>query len=193
VKHRSLFWFQRVAWACIFTLTLWVVNAWAGDGFEFTRETYDLIMKWVNFLILAALIIKYARRPIANFLDNQKRAVATSISHLESQKQAAQEKLAEYQRQLTASQERLEEIQKRIVAEGEERKAQLIADAENDSRIMLDVTQLRIDHMLRETHSRIISELVDAAAQMALTQLPGLVTAEDQERMINMWLQAAQS
>jgi F-type H+-transporting ATPase subunit b len=193
VKNTSLLWLQRTAWACLLTLTLCVVNAWAGDGFEFTRETYDVLMKWVNFIILAVLIIKYASRPIASFLDDKKSEVATAISRLESQKLAAQEKLGEYQRQLTASRERLEEIQNRIIAEGEERKAQLIAAAENDSRVMLKVTQVRIEHMLRETHTRITSELVDAATQIALTQLPGLITAEDQERMIHQWLQAAQS
>ena len=87
-------------------LTLCVANAWAGDGFEFTRETYDVLMKWVNFIILAVLIIKFASRPIANFLDDRKSEVATTISRLESQKQAAKEKLGEYQRQLTASRER---------------------------------------------------------------------------------------
>ena len=193
MKYISLLWLQRVALACSLILTIWVANAWAGDGFEFTRETYDLIMKWVNFIILAVVIIKYASRPIANFLDDRKNEVATVISRLESKKQAAKEKLAEYQRRLTASKNRLEEIQNRIVAEGEARKAQLIAEAENDSRIMIDATRVRIDHMFRETQSRIASELVDAAAQIALTQLPSLITADDHERMIHNWLEAAQS
>jgi F-type H+-transporting ATPase subunit b len=174
------------------TLTLGVANAWAGNEFEFTRETYDLMMRWANFIILAVLIIKYARRPIANFLMEKKGEVAAAIERLETQKQATKEKLMECQRQLSASQDRLKEIQNLIVAEGETYKAQLIADARNDSRIMMATAQLRIDHMIRETHARIKSELIDTAAEIAMTKLPGMLTAEDHERLIRKWIAAAQ-
>ena len=182
-------------WAGLAALIIsccWVANAWAADGFEFTRETYDLMMKWVNFIILAALIIKYARRPIANFLKEKKDEVAAAIKKLEAQKKSMQEKLQENQRQLTASEDRLVSIKNKIVAEGENRKAQIIADAHNESRIMLQTAQFRIDHQIREMHSRLKSELIDSATQMALTKLPGIITDADHERLVHQWMEAVQ-
>ncbi len=174
-------------------LTCWVANAWAADNFEFNRQTYDLMMRWLNFIILAALIIKYARRPIANFLTEKRDEVTIAIERLEAQKRAAKEKLLECRKKLAVSEERLVQIENKIVAEGEARKAQLIADAQNDSRIMMETARLRIAHQIRETHARIKSELIDTAAQTAIAKLPGLLTAEDQERLIRKWMEAAQN
>jgi F-type H+-transporting ATPase subunit b len=172
-------------------LTFWVTCAWAAD-FEFTRETYDLMMRWVNFIILAALIIKYARRPIANFLKEKKDDVAKAIEKLERQKQAAKDQLLVYQKQLTASENQLAQIKQKIIAEGEARKAELIAGAQNDSRVMMETAQLRIDHMIRETHGQIKSELIDSAAEIALTKLSAMITTEDHDSLIHQWMDAVQ-
>ena len=179
--------------AVLLILSCWVANAWAAAGFEFTREIYDLIMRWVNFIILAALIIKYGRRPIANFLQEQKEGVATNIQKFETQKQAIQEKLQQSQKQLTASEERLELIKNRIIAEGEKRKEQLIADAHKESRMMIEMAKLRIAHQLREVHTHLKTELIDTAAQMAIAKLPDMLTAADQDRLVHQWVDAVQS
>lgn len=193
MKSKSMTSALWVGTAVFLILSCWVANAWAAEGFEFTRETYDLIMRWVNFIILAALIIKYARRPIANFLKEQKDEVAANLQKLESRKQAAQEKLHQSQKQLTASEERLALIKSRIIAEGEKRKARLIADAQKEGRMMIETAQLRIEHQIRQVHANLKSELIDAATQMAFTKLPGLLTAADQDRLVHQWVNAVQS
>lgn len=181
---------KRILPALWMVLTLWAVNAWAADGFEFTRQTYDLIMRWVNFIILAVVIIKYARRPIANFLQEKKEAVEITIERLEDQKKAAKEQLAECREQLAASEERVNRIKEKIVAQGEARKAELIAAAQNESRMMMQTAQLRIAYHIRQTHDRIKSELVDTATQIAAAKLPGLLTKEDEDHLIDKWMEA---
>lgn len=184
---------RRIGLAGLMLLVCCVADAWAADGFKFTRESYDLMMRWLNFIILAALIIKYARRPIANFLQEKKNEVAESIENLEARKKAVQMKLEEGRRQLTASEERLASIKDRIIAEGENRKAQLIADSQNESRIMLETAQLRISHQIQEMHARLKSELIDSATQMTIAKLPEMITAADHERLISQWMDAVQS
>jgi F-type H+-transporting ATPase subunit b len=171
----------------------WVSNAWATEGSGFTRETWDTIWRWVNSIILFGVIIKFGRRPIVNFLDKQKEDVAQSIGKLEERKRAVEETLQESQKQLAASEERLATIKERIVADGESRKSQLIADAQEESRIMLQTAQVRIEQQIREMHSRVKAELIDAATQLALTKLPGLLTGEDEDRLFDQWMDAVQS
>lgn len=190
---KSLNWTILTASAFGIALTCYATGAWAAEGSGFTRESYDLIMRWVNFIILATLIIKYARRPIADFLKGKKDEVAVAIRRLEEKKKAAKDKLLECQSQLTASEERLTQIKQKIIAEGEIRKAEIIAGAQTDSRILLETAQLRIDHMIRETHERIKSEMIDTATRIAFTKLPGMLTAEDHNRMIRKWMDAVQS
>jgi F-type H+-transporting ATPase subunit b len=193
LKDKSI---GKVKWwgLAIFLVAIcWVTNAWAAEGSGFTRATWDEIWRWVNFIILFGVIIKFGRRPILNFLDKQKEDVAQSIKKLEDRKRDAQASLEESQRKLTASEERLATIKDRIISEGENRKAQLIADAQEESRILLETAQLRIEHQIREMHTQVKTELIDTATQIALTKLPGLLTSEDEDRLVGQWMDAVQS
>lgn len=193
MKDKSI---GRVKWWALAILLIgicWVSSAWAAEGSGFTRQTWDFIWKWLNAVILFGVIIKFGRRPIVSFLDKQKEDVAQSISKLEERKRTIQETLQESQRQLAASEERLATIKERIVADGENRKAQLISDAEEESRIMLETVQVRIDQQIREMHSRVKAELIDVATQIAITKLPGLLTGEDEDRLVDQWMDAVQS
>jgi F-type H+-transporting ATPase subunit b len=171
----------------------WAANAWAAEGSGFTRQTWDSIWRWLNAFILFGVIIKFGRRPIVSFLDKQKEDVAQSINKLEERKRAVQETLEESQRQLTASEERLATIKEKIIADGENRKAQLIADAQEESRILLETAKVRIDQQIREMHARVKAELIDAATDIAFTKLPGMLSGEDEGRLVDQWMDAVQS
>lgn len=186
----------KVKWWALATFLIaifWVTTAWAAEGSGFTRETWDTIWRWLNAIILFGVVIKFGRRPIVNFLDKQKEDVAQSINKLEERKRSVQETLAESQRQLSASEERLESIKNRIITDGENRKAQLIADAQEESRLMLETAKLRIEQQVREIRTQVKAELIDTATQIALTKLPGLLTGEDQDRLVDQWMDAVQS
>lgn len=186
----------RVKWWALAVLLIavcWVSNAWAAEGSGFTRATWDTIWRWLNFFILFGVVIKFGRQPMVNFLEKQKEDVAQSIKKLEDRKRAVQETLQESQRQLTASEERLASIKDKIVTDGENRKAKLIADAEEESRIMLEAAKVRIDQQIREMHSHVKAELIDAATQIALTKLPELLTGEDEDRLVGQWMDAVQN
>ena len=58
---------------------------------------------------------------------------------------------------------------------------------------MLETAQLRIEHQIREMHMRVKAELVDTATQIAFEKLPGLMTGEDDARLIDQWMEAVQS
>ena len=61
------------------------VDALAAETQGFTRSDWDAIMRWVNFIILAVLIIKYARKPLSSFLQNKVDEVARLLDGYENQ------------------------------------------------------------------------------------------------------------
>jgi F-type H+-transporting ATPase subunit b len=167
-------------------------NAWASDSFEFTRHTYDLIMRYVNFAILAGFFIKYARRPIISFLKDKRAEVRRTIDDLEEKKRGIENQIEETQKELAMGQERLELVKERIIAEGQRRKDELIADARSESAVLMESTQHKIEAMFRDTSARIRGELIDMAAQIALENLPRRVTVQDHDRWVQRWMEAAQ-
>ena len=193
MKDKSIGRAKLCGLAILLVAICWVTNAWAAEGSGFTRQTWDEIWRWLNFFILFGVIIKYGRRPIVNFLDKQKEDVAQSIKKLEDRKRAVQETLQESQQQLSASENRLEIIKNRIISEGENRKAQLIADAQEESRVLMETAKLRIEHQIREMHMSVKAEMIDVATQIAITKLPGILTGDDEDRLVGQWMDAVQN
>lgn len=175
---------------------LWAADVWAAEpasqtGFM-SRATWDVAMIWVNFLILVAIIFKYGRTPLINFVKGEQAKTARTIQQVEEKKQLAEEKIREGQSQLQASEERLALIQERTVAEGKRRRGQMIAEAQEESRLMLAAARMRIDSQIREAHDTIRGELIDSAFEKAVAKLPQMMTDADQQQLIRLWMNEAQ-
>lgn len=158
---------------------------------HYTRATWDDLMRWVNFFILAWLVYKYARTPMANFLQGKKAETARAIGRMEEKKREAQAKILDGQQQLRDSSERLDRIKERIVVEGKRRKEKMIADAKRESRLMLDASQVRIENQIRNAHQIIRVELIEMATEKALVKLPQIMTEKDHDRMMGLWMEEA--
>lgn len=167
-------------------------SVWAAEPGNFTREDWDLLMRHVNFVILAALVIKFARRPIANFLKDKKEEVSREILRLEQSKRQVESETREIQIQLEAGQQRLALIKEKIIAEGQNRKEQLIAEAQEDARMLLERTRGKIESRIRDAHELLRGELVDMAADLAAAKLPAVVTPADNERQLRHWFDFAE-
>jgi len=185
---------QRVGTVSIIVVGLCAVasQAWASDSFEFTRHTYDLIMRYVNFAILAGFIIKYARRPIISFLKDKRAEVRMAIDELEEKKHGIENQITETQKELATGQERLVLVKEKIIAEGQRRKEELIAEAKSDSTILMESARHKIDALVRDASARIRTDLIDMAADIAQEKLPKLVTPQDHDRFVQKWMEAAQ-
>ena len=201
----------RVAWIVLMLLGLWTAAAWASETApssqvvydtylsrmidylkeNYTRASWDLFMRWVNFLILVVVIVKYARAPVIGFLKGKRAETARAIELMDEEKRLAEEKIKEGRSKLKASQERLELIRDRIILEGKRKKEQMIADARQESHIMLASVRTKIDHQIRDAYRIIRVELVEAAAERALAKLPRIMTENDHERWVGLWMEEA--
>ncbi|MGD8834965.1 MAG: ATP synthase F0 subunit B [Desulfobacteraceae bacterium] len=158
---------------------------------NYTRATWDLVMRWVNFLILVAVIIKYARTPVVGFLRGKQAETARAIERIEAEKQLAEQKVRQGRIKLQASQQRLDMIRDRIVSEGQRQKAKMIDAAKHESRIMLESARSRVDNQIRDAYQVIRAELIELAAEKAMSKLPRLMTDQDHERMVGLWMDSA--
>ena len=159
----------------------------AGESADW-RPTFDLVMRWVNFLILAFIIIKFSRAPIKNFLENRKQEISSSIEALESEKKKIEQEIDENRQKLENSRERLAVLKQRILAEGEKNKQKIISDAENESRLMIESAGQKMNSRIEEARNELRSELVDLAVNIALKKLPAEVNEQDNQKFINSFL-----
>jgi len=149
---------------------------------------YSVIVRWINFGILVYLIVSFGSMPIKNFLAGQKEDLAREIERVETEKVLIRQKILETQNNIKESQSRFLELKNRIVQEGEKKKEQIIADAHQKSRFMLDETQQKIDRMINEAIASVRSEMVDLTIDLVEKRLSEIVTDEDRQKYIDRYL-----
>ena len=102
---------------CLILLHLSASEVLAADNSGDWRPIFDLVMRWVNFLILAFLLIKFSRAPIKKFLAGKQRDIADEIDGLEAEKEEILRQIDDCKKQLENSQNRLSDLKKNIVAQ----------------------------------------------------------------------------
>lgn len=148
------------------------------------RPTYDLVMRWLNFLILVGVIVRYARQPVKTFLQVRSAEVRIEIEDLEAQKAKAVAALDAIRQRLADSETRLAEIKARLLADGERRKEALLEQAEVESTMMLKDAERKIEGLMHQAQGSLRGEIVDGAVDLALERLPREIQGEDHERLM---------
>jgi len=185
-KRIVLFWYCLSA--VLIALLLSGPDALAAESTENWRSTFDLVMRWVNFAIIAILLVKFTKTPIKNFLSDRRGQIERKIKACEQQKEAVEEKIIENQKMLADSMIRFEKIKKAIIEDGERKKQQIIEDAQQESRMLLEATKHKIEHQIREARNAIRSELIESAIALAEKRLPAEITAADQQKLTDLFL-----
>jgi F-type H+-transporting ATPase subunit b len=179
---------------------LWLLLGWMGvlltadiaaaaDGGW--RPTYDLVMRWLNFLILVGVIVRYARQPVKTFLQGRTAEVRIEIDTLESQKTEAVSAVSALRQRIADSESRLVEMKARLLAEGERRKQALLDQAEAESAMMLKNAEHKVEGLLFQAQRSLRAELVDGAIELAMTRLPAEIQTQDHQRFTADFFQAA--
>jgi len=156
------------------------------------RSGYDLILRYLNFGIIVFVFIKYGKTPLLNFLKGEKDKIARQIDKIERKKKVATDKIRESRQALEEGQERFAEMKVRIVRQGERKKKEIIKDARQLSSAMIEDTKRKIGFQIIQARSAIREELVDAAVSLAMENLPGEITAEDNQKFVDQYLTRAE-
>ena len=158
-------------------------DALAAENTKNWRSTFELVMRWLNFGIIAFLLIKFARTPIKNFLSDKKEKIDREIKKYDEQKEKIEEKIIEAKKMVKDSIERFEKIKKRIVEDGEKKKHQIIENARQESRILIKGTRQKIENQILEAKNTVRTELIEAAIALAEKRFPKEITAEDDQKL----------
>ena len=183
--------FNKIAWISLCAMVCLLIpgaDLFAAEEAGGWRETYDLVLKWVNFIIFAAVIIKFARTPLKDFVKGQREKIAADIRKKEKDKNTAVAEVEEIKTALKEGEARFKDLKDRIVNQGKKRKEQIVKEAKEQSRQMLVETQKRVENQILEAKKRLKAELVDAAVERALQWLPKEITSQDNQKFLNRFL-----
>lgn len=184
-KSTMLCWYL---FAILLGLHLLGSEALAAEEIGSWRSIFDLVMRWLNFAILAFLLIKFGRTPIKDFLSNKRQTLAREIDRLEKQRKAAQQEVEQHRKMLEDSEVRLAKLKEKIVAQCEKNKEKMIQEAQQESHLMLQTARQKIENQILEAKNAIRVELIDSAVALAIKRLPEVITPEDEQKWIDRFM-----
>lgn len=153
------------------------------------RPTYDMAMKWVNFIIFVAVIVKYAREPIKTFLKQQKKDVVSEMDTLEEQKERIVAEIKAANVQAADNKSRFKEMKERLIAQGELRKQQNVDQARQQSAMMIEGARKKMENRIFQAKDKLKLELADMAFDQAIEKLPPIITDNDNQRLLDDYMQ----
>lgn len=174
-------------------LCFWLLGPTVSGAAETSdwRPTYDLVMRWLNFLILVFIIVKFGRRPLLDFLKGKQEEIGTQIERIEKEKEELSAAADAARQQLEESAQRLEKLKQRIIDRGEKRKLEIIAEARQEGRHIMESAHRKVEGTILQAKNKIRQEMIDKAVGIALERLPAEITAQDNEKLFERFLVSA--
>jgi F-type H+-transporting ATPase subunit b len=151
-------------------------------------ETVELIVGGIVFLIVFAVLAKFAFPQLNKMLAARTDKIRGDLEKAEESRRTAEEELAEYRQQLAGAREEAN----RIIEEGRRTADQLRADLQARAEEEARATVVRAQEEIRAERDRVFQELRQQVGQIAV-ELAGRVVgrsldAEAHERLIDEYI-----
>jgi len=152
------------------------------------RKLYDTIMLWVNFGVLVAVFIKFARKPLMDALRGVLDKIAGELGAIKKQHGDKRTDLDSENAKLREIQKHLDEIRGRIIKMGEKEKQKIIDQAKIAAEKMIEDAKSYAVFQLAKARKQLSDEMVDIAISMVEERLKKEITKEDNEKLVSEFL-----
>jgi F-type H+-transporting ATPase subunit b len=142
----------------------------------------------LNFGLLAFLLYRFGRKPLAEALAARKKAMMQEIDTATRLREEAEERLADYEEKLDNLDETLEQLKKDYAAQGEAERKHVLAEAEERRARMKRDVEFRLAQEAKAAREILLQEAVDKAVVAAEEMLAKKVSAADQDRAAEEYL-----
>lgn len=158
------------------------------DHCDRKNEPPPFLASVINFGVLAFVLYRYGKKPLAEALVKRKLAIMADIDTASRLKEDAAARLAEYQEKLDNIADTLVELRAEYAAQAEAEKQHVLADAEERRVRMRRDAEFRIEQELKTARVELMNEAVDAAVRAAEELVKKQVSARDLDRMANDYI-----
>ena len=148
-------------------------------------DTYRVI----NFTILAVALFLVLRKPVAQTLNARISGIKEQLAELEAKKEEAEKELAQYREKLALLDKEAEKIVEDYIKQGNDAKARILKEAESTAEKLEEKAKRNIEHEFKQAKIQLQSEIIEQALVAAEKKIIDKITSEDQDRLIDEYLE----
>ncbi|MFC1821690.1 hypothetical protein ACFL9T_03220 [Thermodesulfobacteriota bacterium] len=171
------------------SITLGIASdAFAADELSKGRIIWNNIMLWVNFGILVFFFMKYAKKPLINFLTGEKEKVESELNNVNTQLAQAKSIMEAEAENLKNIEGRLQDIRENIIGMAQREKEKLLHEAKLAADQMIDDANKESRYKLTLAKKMINDEMVDIAVSMVEDRLKKGISVKENSELVNQFI-----
>ena len=159
------------------------LDAFAEEGISPGRKLWNNVMLWVNFGIMAFIFIRYARKPLMDYLHTVRKKIEGNLRDVDVQMAEAKSAMSAEDAKLKGIDEEIREIHERILEMAKSEKEKIIESGKLTAEKMVENAKAYAEYRLAMARKAIFDEMVDLAVSMAEETLKKGISQEDSDRL----------
>jgi len=150
-----------------------------------TTDTYRVM----NFTVLAVALFFLLRKPLARGLRARTAGIQDQLSDLEARKREAEAQLAAYTEKLAELDQEAERLVAEYIRQGNETRERILQEAEMAAEKLETQALRNIDHEFKTAKAKLQEDILGKALLKAEEIIQERITAEDQDRLVDEYLE----
>lgn len=165
-------------------------NALAASGGEGAGKGWVATDTWrvMNFVVLVVVLFFVLRKPISQTLSSRIKNIREQLESLEAQKAEAEKQLTQYNEKLSQLESEAEKIVEGYIKQGNEAKAKILKEAEATAEKLQVQARRNIEHEFGKARQELQREVVEKSLVKAEERLKKAITAQDQDKLVDEYL-----
>lgn len=175
----------------VLTLTLGPVLAQAAGGKDEMsqgRKIWKTIWRFINFFILAFVIVKFGRKPLVDFLSNHGVEVGERLDRTKNVLDETETEYRKTEAKLARIEDLITEVKAYMEQDAERLKQRILEDAEENSKHMISEAKEIAESRLKAARDKVKNELVELAMAEAEKIIREHIAVKDQDRLIDEYM-----
>ncbi|MFZ5584849.1 MAG: hypothetical protein ACOZHQ_02855 [Thermodesulfobacteriota bacterium] len=149
------------------------------------RVIWNQVWKILNFLILAFLLVKLAKKPIKDFVSGQKASVAETMAVMEKAKAAALAERRAVEEKTAGLEQELARIEDYLTEQAAREREAMLAEARQEAARIIERAEMLSARALGEARRQLAAEMVEQASVIAEQTLRQAINADDRARLLD--------
>jgi F-type H+-transporting ATPase subunit b len=142
----------------------------------------------MNFVVLAGVLVFILRKPVSKALSSRIKDIQEQLESLEAQRAEAEKQLAQYNEKLSQIESEAAKIVDVYIKQGNAAKAKILKEAEQNAEKLRVQARRNIEHEFEKAKQKLQQEVVESSLQMAEESLKKEITAQDQDKLIDEYI-----
>jgi F-type H+-transporting ATPase subunit b len=157
----------------------------SGEEAEHTPLWKDYMWKIINFGVLVFILVKFAKKPLQDFLRKRTELIEKTLNEAKEAKEAALKALQKAEESLKTKDAEVMAIVAAAKKAGEQERDRIIEESGKLKEKILEQAKTNIEYELKHAKESIKAEAVELAMELAEKKLKDKLTKAEQERLLD--------